>query len=590
MKATLKRIILTLVAIMIILAASSCYIELPAPPNNNSGAAGGADTSGGEVEEDNEATGGVEFPGSDETDEPDEWQDSSSMASDSVSVRVFLNTPYDLTLCLDDETETEGTIWSSRCDGVCTVDDGVVTGVAPGRTEVIASLGDAVVARFSVTVEFMISSNNGYNIVTDLADDQPVIVGSLYIANRLLDRAIAEHKQAITMDFSEMSKDFTYEDFDLDIELGNHVTLRTAYYESTHYIIRFEITYVDDVANSVTPLTDKNTFISVTSGNAVARYVKSLLNSEKYSVRSDDFNDFPINTDNAGDWEVYNSEELWWAVEHGYRPIFPMANSKAELFYERAKIILREIILEGMTDYEKALAIYEYLIDAVAYDYDAYYSNSDKNNVCYYLEGVFESGRAVCDGKSKAFVLLCGIEGINCLRDYGASRDGGAGHAWNYVEIDGVWYLVDTTAGDANFSLPGGIAAAFGHNIEVTTYPSFLSSLDYHYAEYEYSGIWPDILSDGESASLADTFFDRNISEGCDYLIDNRAEMLEIFTAIIDDGGCNNFTLVFKLSNPDASPFTYIDGVSKRWGVTVSLYTITYGENEVILAVVVPST
>lgn len=53
----------------------------------------------------------------------------------------------------------------------------------------------------------------------------------------------------------------------------------------------------------------------------------------------------------------------------------------------------------------------------------------------------------VCEGYSYAFKLLCNEFGINCICVGGTSShiSGGGGHMWNYVQIDGKWYLVDLT-------------------------------------------------------------------------------------------------------------------------------------------------
>ncbi len=582
MRSGFKRIITILLIVAVMLVSSGCYIQLPTPTPGGSDSSGGGQGTDGDTEDGGEVDDGtVEFPDSGKTDVPDEWTDSSSAVKDAVPVRVFLGSEYDLVPELD--RPAEDFEWSSRCESICTVDAGVVTPVAPGRTEVTAALDGEAVLRFTVTVEFMISANNGYTVVTDIVDEEAIKVDSLAAANCLIDMAVAEHKKAITIDFSEISTSFTYEDFDLNVELGNHVTFRTAYYESTPYVIRFEITYDADTATVFTPLSTENTYYSVTSANAVSRHVMALMNSDRYTARADDFDGFAINTVNEGEWEVYNSEELWWAVEHGYKPVFPMENSKAELFWERAKILLREIILEGMTDYEKALSIYEYLVDAVAYDYDAYYSNSDKNNVCYYLEGVFERGRAVCDGKTKAFVLLCGMEGIECVRDYGAGIDGGVGHAWNYINLDGVRYLVDTTEGDSHYSADGAIGRTFGYNVEMISYSSFLLPLDHHEARYVYSGIWLTLDSDVEYPSLVDGYFDRDIAEGRDFIIDTKEEMNGIFEALTAEN-IEVAVLVFDVADADDSPFEYTADADE-YGYTVSMFTVSYGEGQVYLAV-----
>ena len=109
-----------------------------------------------------------------------------------------------------------------------------------------------------------------------------------------------------------------------------------------------------------------------------------------------------------------------------------------------------------MTDFEKARAIYDWLIMNVTYDGELYSmltsagglenSNAYKS---FYLEGVFDEGVAVCDGISKAFSAMASIEGIPCVQVSGkqAGNPSGVGHAWNKVYLDGSWYIVDATSG-----------------------------------------------------------------------------------------------------------------------------------------------
>lgn len=172
---------------------------------------------------------------------------------------------------------------------------------------------------------------------------------------------------------------------------------------------------------------------------------------------------------------VSTSNMLYKAVAWGYKPVF--MGSQAEnlkQIYDNAKDALSYIVSDEMSEYEKVHAIYDYIIYNVRYDHDC--ANAEDKYVSgnlslnekmkyygYYLEGIFldkfykKDMHAVCDGKSKAFVLMCGIEGITAVRISGkASSDGQnfGGHAWNKVLLDlngtgdKEWYFVDTTWGD----------------------------------------------------------------------------------------------------------------------------------------------
>lgn len=167
------------------------------------------------------------------------------------------------------------------------------------------------------------------------------------------------------------------------------------------------------------------------------------------SNRAANNTDFNINTVNKI-LSVYSTNQLMYALEKGLRPVCE-PNSPAERIYSKAKTILNEICDDNMTDFEKIKAIYDWLILNVQYDHYAVanYTNSWKNYDAWFAEGVFDKGVAVCDGISKALLILAKIENIPAVRTTSTN------HAWNKVYINGNWYGIDATHGDISMGDTG---------------------------------------------------------------------------------------------------------------------------------------
>lgn len=155
------------------------------------------------------------------------------------------------------------------------------------------------------------------------------------------------------------------------------------------------------------------------------------------------------------------TDQLYRILEMGYRPDFSgSADSRAKTAYDYAKKVLNRILDDNMSDADKAHAIYDWIMWRVLYNTRASSVNEISEAVKYkafYIESVLTDSEyfAVCDGMSKAYSLMCNLEGIQCVRVTGSAYSGGTegGHAWNKVKVDGQWYIVDCTWGDFQVQL-----------------------------------------------------------------------------------------------------------------------------------------
>lgn len=103
---------------------------------------------------------------------------------------------------------------------------------------------------------------------------------------------------------------------------------------------------------------------------------------------------------------------------------------------------IQEGVPAGSSEYEKVRYVYEYLVKNTEYVLDC----EDNQNIC----SVFLNGKSVCLGYAKAAQYLLGRLGINAILVSG-TVEGGQEHAWNIVQIDGDYYHVDVTWGDASY-------------------------------------------------------------------------------------------------------------------------------------------
>lgn len=97
------------------------------------------------------------------------------------------------------------------------------------------------------------------------------------------------------------------------------------------------------------------------------------------------------------------------------------------------------------SDYERLVYVHDALVEKCAYSMQAK-ADPARYPDAYEAYGALVSGSAVCEGYSKAMKLLCDRMGIPCVLVGGNAN--GEAHMWNYVRLDGAYYLLDATFDD----------------------------------------------------------------------------------------------------------------------------------------------
>lgn len=188
----------------------------------------------------------------------------------------------------------------------------------------------------------------------------------------------------------------------------------------------------------------------------------------------------------------------------------------------------------GADEYEKVKYIYEYLINNTEYDAMA----PDNQNIC----SVFLRGRSVCQGYAKATQYLLNLLNIPTTLIMGRVS-GGEGHAWNIALIDGEYYHIDTTFGDASYQVDAN-SDNYGNLWNNTVWPINYDYLLVTTEQIRKTHIIEPIVPLVECTATANNYF---IREGLFFEFVDEERLQALFNREYERG---NHYITLKCANP----------------------------------------
>ncbi len=122
--------------------------------------------------------------------------------------------------------------------------------------------------------------------------------------------------------------------------------------------------------------------------------------------------------------------------------------------------VVNELIKEKDDVIDIMKAIYSWICLKIDYNINV----MDIFNPALNINHAIRTGKTVCSGYTRLFFHMCELAGIKTLMLAGAAKtnNGNGSHAWNAVNVNNEWYIIDVTWGDLN------------NNVDVLTYDYFL--------------------------------------------------------------------------------------------------------------------
>lgn len=169
---------------------------------------------------------------------------------------------------------------------------------------------------------------------------------------------------------------------------------------------------------------------------SVFTYMRVLaLEDETYGVNAEDVaqeNDVTI----GGEYVIRATTQISDAYKSGDSSSLSEQDKET---LSLAEDVINEVITDGMSPYEKELAIYGWMVDNLSFDSGSMQVVPDAEDNVDNPFGVLKYHQAVCVGYATTFRMFMQMLDIECM----VVHDSSLSHSWDLVKLDDEWYHVD---------------------------------------------------------------------------------------------------------------------------------------------------
>jgi transglutaminase-like putative cysteine protease len=194
-------------------------------------------------------------------------------------------------------------------------------------------------------------------------------------------------------------------------------------------------------------------FYIYTTNSSIAGFLRNSLESDTQITETSDSTSTRADTKkDSRKKAIEEKKKIPKILKPGpFRAFDEYARKVPEKYSENTETLAQYLILPAKTDLQKVRTIFTWIATHIQYDYVAFNSGNYPEQSA---ENVLATRKAVCMGYSELMQTLCVAANLNAEIVLGYAKGYGyepgntftkINHAWNAVEIDGVWHLFDVT-------------------------------------------------------------------------------------------------------------------------------------------------